>query len=1155
MQNGIVDANFRLRVIPDEIPNLTEHSLKAMQRHLRSPIDVSPDVHISHDHLILNLYGILKPFSCAVFLRGSKAAELIDPIEIFCKRLGLSTAEIPKLRAHDTDWYCRLDHDRIPTQSLKETIPNIFPKETIHLQITVPSKSSLIKTAPPVVLVSSGVKQKADLAIGFLKFPYLFLRDAFAIHVDGTIEPSSYFWQAITDHALGIVRLEKRHELDFYAWIAALEQKAKGCLIVEEETTLKNILKAFPNLSSYELDRAIKKRIRDHHIEPLSFFICVLEEISKDRPELAEDVWKNCISFIKDLPQERHHALSLELLRHAARLTFSTMHATLVKSPQELRAFYPYIPSALFKDAVADPKLLQVFTVKVLLMHLKQYHPSPLKPYPSETLLTLLDLFIEDQLHSQQKKEVQALLNINDAYELVPIELLKDLLKTPKRLEPFSLNPLILFQKCPAALQMELMISPSWQYFFITHLSSKQFLERISTFPAKDLLSLINIPMYTDHLRQYLRNIYSSLVEKLTQYNLPLQSQLLSAYIKYLLSNPEQGIEALSGDAFHECIRAKGFPTAVTACSKELLLLATPTFSFIPLLTAYQTNGISIPLEVLSIPMPLDHSIALCLTLPNQQIGAPLNTCFNHPLLDKTQVEKLLPILIQTPALLNELKIDLIKLTELKLKVSCQLLHQEGREAEAIRLAIEIQQAPNTVPTVQFFQFAEDLLDLLSTKPYPDEAPLADALNLINVHFRACDMVYRTQIAKRMQLSNHPHIKACGLLWHLRIIEANGVPYSAVEVIRLFDGLSTLEEPQRTLFRKDLADCKLLNYQWEDPQVLYRIYRLCKDEFCSHIRMNAPKSAIQTLISFINLQGANFFKSQAITNKLFRTLIYASVELYMKEDFRNLLNLMYVTLSGIALNGRPFPKSAFDPCDLYFKLRISMNDSLNQQCDRLSIKFLTSLFVVYIERIRLNPHLAVFCFQIYYRFLKLYFLHKPTSIIGSLIFQYLSWLFHEDQFLDPSTVTKCAKKLVALGNELQLFNPEELTLYQLLTLQEPSTNAKNEPGMINQITILETTNTANPESQFLRLTYLLHFLISKGSPPAKDIAATYLYDQINRLTLIASVHEFDSFSKIYLKMKESVEMLIKLRKKVPKPTLISLSYLNAKHVKSLPTKS
>jgi hypothetical protein len=258
--------------------------------------------------------------------------------------------------------------------------------------------------------------------------------------------------------------------------------------------------------------------------------------------------------------------------------------------------------------------------------------------------------------------------------------------------------------------------------------------------------------------------------------------------------------------------------------------------------------------------------------------------------------------------------------------------------------------------------------------------------------------------------------------------------------------------------------------------------------------------------------------------------------MYLKEEFVNFLNMLYLTLSGFQLNGLAFPNN-YDPCDLYFQMRsLSGADTCVQQ-DRFSMKFLSSLFKLCKRHIGTNPKRATFCFQIYYRFLKEYLKIYPTQEAQGLYYQYLNWLLIENQIIGGDSVHTSANKLIVLGNTANYFTPASLTLYQLLALQEPTTNAKDEVDILNHLTILNLIDAPQFEGKYLRIVSLAHFLIKNGSDLAKKLATTFLYDQINHLVVLPKTNSSLSIELMFKKIKDSIDCLVRQGHRIPRQVL------------------
>lgn len=1134
LQNDLVDPHYRMIKAPPALPKLPEEALILLKAALSASIDLSPDMHISHERLILFLCGTLKEFSCTFLLRGSKAAELLDPLALFCAWHHLSVSERNRPVAHDTDWYCRFEAQPPESrmQSIRTAIFKALPTNTTHHQIQIPEQSNLVKTAQPFVLASIGKDAKADFAIGQLQHAYLFLRDAFAIEMDGTIDPSPYFWQAVTDHALGIVRLEKRHELDFYAFMAALEQRCKGAVIVEEETTLQNILRSFPDLTAYELDRALKKRIRDHQIEPFCFLLTVLEEMAQERPELAEEVWKNCLPFIKSLPQERLHPLSRDFIWHAQKNSFQEMHTVL----QQFSLNYPFTPRPHFFHSAINSELLRAMEVKVLLFELRQ------RPYPVKAFLRLVDLFLDGKLGDREKKMFQELIHVHSVYALVPIELLRELLKTPDRLKDFSIDdPLIVFKKCAADLQIEILCSPLWRGYFVTNFQAQQFLRLISSYSLIKTLKILQNPLYLRHVQDHLLEFLRDHVENLNKLKPGLQAELFQVLFRFFLLQPQTGETMICGEAFNPCTRLKGFKAPLMEHSQALLKAFSETSAFVPLLQAHQTHQLPIPTDIFDASMPLANSIELAVIAPTQYIEPLLKRCAKQPAFSASHMDRFTP-LVTDPTMMHRCEIH----GSLQLKAAHLLLQVKGKEALSIQIVAQLQVADPD----ELRPFLDDLLKVIQDLPSFEEKDWSATLKLIEAYFQRSSRENQVSIAAQMQSCPYINFRGYGYLWEYLILEKKE-DTSAEELLHLFDGALMISMAHQSLLCTTLANSGLIRRTWSDPRVIERIYDLFEVEFQEAMQEEAHDQMCQIFIRYMSIQGKAFLNTGNIPLRLIGSLAGCCGTLYIAEHFQPLLNLFYIILTSFQLNGRDYPQKEFDPHRLYAELR---EDNLKTQAsceESAAIRFLCTFFFFCTHQGFQIQKKARFLFKCYYQFLKVYLKHNPSPEGKDIYLLFIGWILNEDRPIAEPDINIYLSKLILLGNQAGYLSPEDLTLYQLLALQPTTTNVCKESEILNQITALSAATNADLSTRFLRLLNLIQFLITHGSKPSKDLIQDHLYGIIESFSHFSALELLPHSLQIFVQMKAAVLALSKLNYQIPMDIPRQLAII-AKRIESLP---
>ncbi len=289
-------------------------------------------------------------------------------------------------------------------------------------------ETDLIRRATPIVIHKVDGDINVDRATGWLQVnPYLFTRDNFYIALDdfnnGTIDHPQQFLQAVIDNFFGIVRLEKRHLIDFTAFLAAVQHLTNGCTIIENECSLEDIIRAFSNLTPEKIANAIEQRLSNHAVDPWQFLINTCEKIAEVDSATADSVFSLCLQtqqFLQQLNQPPSHAETIRLLQRNS-IAFS--YFILLYRAREV---YPK-PSKK-----AEKELLQLFQKFDAFAKLKQYNLNPLLTPPLKETELLLTLFREQILSESERNELLTLLPIISPNCSVQ-EAAKLLLRTPFR--------------------------------------------------------------------------------------------------------------------------------------------------------------------------------------------------------------------------------------------------------------------------------------------------------------------------------------------------------------------------------------------------------------------------------------------------------------------------------------------------------------------------------------------------------------------------------------------------------------------------------------------------------------------------------------------------------------------------------------------------
>lgn len=369
-EKGLIDETYTLLYNPTKMPEISKkQGLKAI---LDEPIDyVFKDRPIPLTERSW-LEKIRKEFPTIQFsLRGSRAARLIDILDQFeallhsfamaqnAPELLIAWDQIrkkipPQPPPHDTDWVGSvkgLSSEKILNRLIHvmAEIADTTHDESHHhgfQEKAIAQVSRFVRSQGNFAIASIGKEKKADILIGKLKHPYLFQRDCFFIKWNPHEEPSickrKYFWQAVVDRLFGIVRLEPRHADNFYCFLAAIELKTKGCILIEKEVTLHDLLVQFRDQPIELVADKIVKRIHNHHIDPFCYLfnLCSLFE------NRAELLWNALIPRFQHTPSTKFHPLSwkIYLIIDAHRMTFAqashAIHHELLRTP----GFLPLFP-------------------------------------------------------------------------------------------------------------------------------------------------------------------------------------------------------------------------------------------------------------------------------------------------------------------------------------------------------------------------------------------------------------------------------------------------------------------------------------------------------------------------------------------------------------------------------------------------------------------------------------------------------------------------------------------------------------------------------------------------------------------------------------------------------------------------------------------
>lgn len=256
---GFCDAMGHLLFLPDLEPHpLQADALAKWAALLGKPLTIG-------DHLY-SYQAYLETVSAAfpnhqLFLRGSYASYVLDPlrelrflIDAYLQKHPqmealmeqgwerLTRESTPLIEPADADWALIADHETTQDELLhiKHTLIQINSKlgEVDYLKaknetftnLIIARKNELTSTEDPIVIAS--LQNRLDLLVGSPQVsPCLFSYDNRYIPIQKNSAPfalNGSYWQSTLDHALGIIRLESRHALDFRALLVAIKHLSTG---------------------------------------------------------------------------------------------------------------------------------------------------------------------------------------------------------------------------------------------------------------------------------------------------------------------------------------------------------------------------------------------------------------------------------------------------------------------------------------------------------------------------------------------------------------------------------------------------------------------------------------------------------------------------------------------------------------------------------------------------------------------------------------------------------------------------------------------------------------------------------------------------------------------------------------------------------------
>lgn len=387
---GFCDAEGRLAFLTDQKPQPLHRDAQDQFAALLSKKVTLLDHSISFKEY---LEKVRKAFPChQLYLRGSYASYLIKPlqelkqlIDAFLKlhpeKTGvmlagydqLLTNSLPLSEPVDADWALISDVPTLPDDlgPIKGKLIKVnaeladvdfsTAKSETFTNLNPARKNLLTLTEDPIVIAS--LKGSLDLLVGSPKVsPCLFSYDNRYIPFEIENPPMALngdYWQSTLDHALGIIRLEPRHEMDFKALLIALKHASQGRTLIPSNVDYAGAFNAFVKNCPVELlFGAIESKMPKEPPFSICYLMNVLNLIEETEMEKIDDLWQRffpSISAALKLPQD-------------VQCTYSQMAF-------ELRGFghMPFIK----ETAVQEHPTLSLFIKKIMLLKPETFPTAP----------------------------------------------------------------------------------------------------------------------------------------------------------------------------------------------------------------------------------------------------------------------------------------------------------------------------------------------------------------------------------------------------------------------------------------------------------------------------------------------------------------------------------------------------------------------------------------------------------------------------------------------------------------------------------------------------------------------------------------------------------------------------------------------------------
>lgn len=390
-----------------------------------------------------------------LYLRGSYATYVIEPlqelkglIDAFIEKHP-ETAELmqagydrllktaqPLQEPNDADWALISDIETLPDDlgfikgklilvnaELAE-IDFLTAKNETFANLNPARKNDLTLTEDPIVIAS--LNGSLDLLVGSpMVSPCLFSYDNRYIPFGIDTPPfalNGNYWQSTLDYALGIIRLEPRHTLDFRALLVAIKHLSQGRIWISSEVDYARALNKFAQECPFDLlYSAIVSKMPKKEPDSLCYLMNLLSLIdendalwTKMRPLIAGalDISEKVAFSYQQLANELYGFDRLPFLKKAI-VSFNSDLSISIKKTGWLHP--EKLPNPPQQGPYAD------WAIETAALHQK----NPLSPIPGSIYEILFSLL---ELKSLSEEEIQAIQRQLDWHEpLTPSRVLDKL--------------------------------------------------------------------------------------------------------------------------------------------------------------------------------------------------------------------------------------------------------------------------------------------------------------------------------------------------------------------------------------------------------------------------------------------------------------------------------------------------------------------------------------------------------------------------------------------------------------------------------------------------------------------------------------------------------------------------------------------------------